>query len=94
MPKFFPYKVAGYFLYYTMACTVECMHAHASDSHLTEEGSAILFVQSNGDTIIQKRGTVSEKDLKIIQRFIKENYLTMFEKWSEYSKHGFYGENK
>lgn len=94
MPKYFPFKVAGYYLYFTMACTVECIHAHASDSKLTEAGSAKLFIKPDGDTIVQNQGTVSDKDLRTIQRYIKKNYLTMFEKWSQYSKHGFYGDNK
>ena len=52
MPKYSPFKVAGYYLYFTMACTVECMHAHASDRKLTEQGSAKLFIKPNGDTIM------------------------------------------
>ena len=77
-----------------MACTVECIHAHASDKQLTEAGSAKLFIKPDGDTIIQHKGQVSDKDMKIIQKYIKNNYLTMFETWSKYSVHGFYGENK
>ena len=94
MPKYSPFKVAGYYLYFTMACTVECMHAHASDTKLTEQGSAKLFIKPDGDTIIQEKGTVSDRDIHIIQKYIKKNYLTMFELWSRYSKHGFFGENK
>lgn len=94
MPKYFPFKVAGYYLYFTMACTVECIHTHASDSKLTEAGSAKLFIKSDGDTIIQNHGTVSDVDMRTIQKYIKKNYLTMFEKWSQYSQHGYYGENK
>ena len=94
MPKYFPFKVAGYYLYFTMACTVECIHANASDRKLTEAGSAKLFIKPDGDTIIQNRGTVSDADMRTIQRYIKTNYLTMFEKWSQYSVHGYYGENK
>lgn len=94
MPKYFPFKVAGYYLYYTMECVIECMHVHASDSRLTEAGSAKLFVRPNGDTIIQHKGIVSDSDMKRIQKYIKLNHETMFEIWSEYSKHGYYGENK
>ena len=94
MPKYFPFKVAGYYLYYTMECTVECMHAHASDERLTEAGSAKLFVKPNGDTVVQRQGTVSNRDMAKIQKYIKLNYITMFELWSKYSEHGFYGENK
>ena len=66
MPKYFPFKIAGYYLYFTMACIVECIHAHASDAKLTESGSAKLFIKSDGDTIVQKRGTLSDKELAII----------------------------
>lgn len=40
MPKYFLDKIAGYYLYYTKHCVIECMHAHASDRKLTEGGSA------------------------------------------------------
>ena len=94
MPKYCPFKIAGYYLYFTMACTVECMHSHASDAGLTEKGSAKLFIKSNGDTVIQNWGKVSETDMRTIQRYIKKNYIIMFEKWSQYSVHGFYGDNQ
>ena len=31
MPKYYEFKVAGYYLYFTSFCTVACMHVHASD---------------------------------------------------------------
>ena len=37
MPKYFPFKVAGYYLYYTMECGSNVMHVHASDKRLTEK---------------------------------------------------------
>lgn len=40
MPKYYEFKVAGYYLYFTSFCVVECMHVHASDRRLTESGSA------------------------------------------------------
>ncbi len=94
MPKYFPFKVAGYYLYYTMECIIECMHVHASGRRLSETGSAKLFVKSNGDTIIQHQGDVSDVDIKKIQKYIKINYEIMFEVWSKNSPHGYYGENK
>ena len=45
MPKYFQEKVAGYYLYFTKHCIIECMHAHASDRKLTEAGSAKFFVK-------------------------------------------------
>ncbi len=94
MPKYFPFKVAGYYLYYTMGCIIECMHVHVSGAKLSEVGSAKLFVKSNGDTIVQHQGDVSDTDIKKIQKYIKLNYEIMFEVWSKNSLHGYYGENK
>ena len=54
MPKYYQYKVAGYYLYFTSKCVVECMHVHASDRRLTEEGSAKLFVMGDGRSAVQK----------------------------------------
>ena len=68
------------------------MHVHASDSRLTENGSAKFFVKENGDTIIQNKGQLSDRETRIIREFIKENYKEMYLKWSELSEHGFYGE--
>lgn len=56
MPKYYDFKICGYYLYFTAHCIIECMHVHASDRKLTEGGSAKFFVKSNGDTVIQNRG--------------------------------------
>lgn len=90
MPKYYEYMVAGYFLYFTSFCTVECMHVHASDKQLTEGGSATFFVKENGDSIIQNKGKLNDREILKIKKFIKKNYREMFLKWSEYSKNGFY----
>lgn len=90
MPKYFPYKVHGYYLYYTSHCIVECMHAHASDTSLTEAGSAKFFIKENGDTVVQRKGSLKDKDVVRIQKFIKEHYHEMFDAWSKVSKEGFY----
>lgn len=50
MPKYYPYKIAGYYLYYTSHCTLECIHVHASDDKLTEKGSAKFYVRSDGSS--------------------------------------------
>lgn len=31
MPKYFDFKVSGYYLYYTSHCIIEAMHVHASN---------------------------------------------------------------
>lgn len=91
MPKYYDFKVAGFFLYFTSFCIVECMHVHASDKRMTEAGSAKFFVRENGDTDIRERGILTDKELHKIQNFIKLNYKEMYLKWSEYSDNGFFG---
>ena len=88
MPKYYEYKIAGYYLYFTSYCVIECMHVHASDRKLTETGSAKFFVKDNGDTLVQ-----NDREIRKIQEFIKQNYQEMYLKWSEYSQEGFYEKN-
>ena len=90
MPKYYEFKVAGYYLYFTSFCVVECMHVHASDRKLTEAGSAKFFVKGNGDSILQNRGILTDREISKIQEFIKENYEKMYEKLAQYSENGFY----
>lgn len=90
MPKYYEYKIEGYYLYFTSFCTVECMHVHASDRKLTETGSAKFFVKENGDSVLQNRGVLNDREIRKIQIFIKNNYQEMYLKWAEYSKKGFY----
>ena len=66
------------------------MHVHASDRRLTEAGSAKFFVQDNGDTVLQERGILTDREISKIQKFIKQNYQEMYLKWSAYSEQGFY----
>lgn len=92
MPKYYEYMVAGYYLYFTSHCIIECMHVHASDKKLTEGSLAKFFVKENGDTVLQNQGRLTDREVSKIQKFIKKNYREMFMKWSEYSKNGFYQE--
>ncbi len=55
MPRYYEFKVCGYYLYFTSKCIVEAMHVHASDSQLTETGSGKFFVKENGDSVVQNR---------------------------------------
>ena len=90
MPKYYDFKVAGYFLYFTSHCVVECMHVHASDKKLTEYGAAKFFVKDNGDAIVQEKGILNDREIKRISEFIKANYKEMYLKWVEYSSNDFY----
>lgn len=93
MPKYYEYKIAGYYLYFTSYCVIECMLVHASDRRLTEAGSAKFFVKENGDTLVQNRGILNDREIRKIQEFIKQNYQEMYLKWAEYSHEGYYGKN-
>ncbi|MDO4545498.1 MAG: DUF4160 domain-containing protein [Bacillota bacterium] len=90
MPKYYDYKVCGYYLYYTAHCIIEAMHVHASDGKLTEAGAAKFFVKSNGDTTIESKGILSEREIRIIREFIKGNYKEMYLKWKEKSDEDFF----
>lgn len=93
MPKYYQFKIAGYYLYYTSHCIIECMHVHASDRKLTEAGSAKLFVNSDGSTVVKNRGILNDRELSKIQEFIRINYLEMYEKWANDSNRGFYNQH-
>ena len=56
MPKYYEYKIAGYYLYFTSYCVIECMQYMRATVKLTEAGSAKFFVKDNGDTVLQNRG--------------------------------------
>lgn len=92
MPKYYQYKVCGYYLYYTASCVIEAMHVHASDRKLTEAGSAKFFVKSNGDTTVEKQGNLTKHEIRKIQSFIKGHYKEMYLTWLEIADTGFYGE--
>lgn len=92
MPKYFDFKVCGYYLYFTSHCIIECMHVHASDRKLTEAGSAKLFVRSDGSTSVQHQGMLTDRELRRIQQFIQENYKEMYLKWASLSEQGYYGD--
>ena len=68
------------------------MHVHASDRKLTESGSAKFFVMSNGDTTVENRGVLTDREITKIRGFIKENYKDMYITWITYSDKGFFGE--
>lgn len=66
------------------------MHVHASDRRLSEAGSAKFFVKENGDSILQNKGNLNDREIRKIQVFIKNNYQEMYLKWAAYSKEGYY----
>ncbi len=92
MPKYYEFKVCGYYLYYTSHCIIEAMHVHASDRKLTESHSAKFFVKGNGETVVENVGVLTEREVRMIREFIQDNYKEMYLKWIEKSDTGFYGD--
>lgn len=90
MPKYYEFKVCGYYLYFTSKCIVEAMHVHASDGQLTEAGSGKFFVKENGDSVVQNKGKINDRCIRRIQGFIKDNYKEMYRKWAAISDTGYY----
>lgn len=86
LPKYFPFKICGYYLYFTQHCVIEAMHVHASDSKLTEPGSAKFFVKNDGSTVVKNRGILKDHEIVKIQKYIKIHYLEMYEIWAENSE--------
>ena len=90
MPKYYEFKICGYYLYFTSKCIVEAMHVHASDRKLTETSSAKFFVRSDGSSILQRRGDLKDREIGIISRFIQQNYLDMYKTWKDFGGKEFY----
>lgn len=57
---------------------IEAMHVHASDRKLTEAGSAKLFCEKDGETTIENEGQLTDREIRMVREFIKENYKEMY----------------
>lgn len=85
MPKYFEFKIAGYYLYFTSHCIIEPVHVHASDTKLTERSSAKIWVKDNGDTVVENVGILSDKEMNAIRKYIKNNIITIKDKWEDFA---------
>jgi len=90
MPKYFRDKIANHYLYFTSHCIVEAMHVHASDKHLTEFNAAKFYVMSDGGSVLKERGDLTDSEIIIISKFIKENYLDMYKTWKDFGGGDFF----
>ena len=77
---------------YAFTKAIEAMHVHASDRKLTEAGAVKFFVKKDGETTIENAGQLTDREIRVIREFIKDNYKEMYMKWSQKSDNGFYGE--
>lgn len=89
MPKYTEDKIAGYFLYFTNHCIVEAMHVHANKNSTRRSGSSKFWVYADGTSKLVGSTRISKKDQRIIQEYIANNYLEMYDKWQEKSDNGF-----
>jgi hypothetical protein len=93
MPKYYRFRIADHYLYFTAECIVEAMHVHASNQQLSERSSAKFFVRADGSTFLQKRGDLTDIQINIIQKFIQTNYLDMYKTWKGFGGGDFYKNN-
>ena len=91
MPKYYRDKIANHYLYFTSQCIIEAMHVHASDKQMTEYNSAKFFVMADDSTVLQRKGDLTDIEVNIIKRFIKENYLDMYKTWKVFGGKDFFG---
>lgn len=49
-------------------------------------------MKKDGDTTVEKRGVLTDQEIRKIREFIKMNYKEMYLKWLELSTTGFYGD--
>ena len=67
------------------------MFPRSRERHQTYRGGrSKVFVKENGDTVVAKRGVLKDKELTIIQSYIKDHYQEMYEMWRERSDNGYY----
>jgi len=46
MPKYYPFKIADHYLYFTEECIVEAMHVHASDKEVDRSSFCKILCES------------------------------------------------
>ena len=59
MPKYYSFKIAGYFLCFTSKCIIEAFHTHASDGTLAQRGSEKIFVRRDGLSTVMELTSIT-----------------------------------
>lgn len=52
-----------------------------------------IFRKRQWRYIVQNKGILTDREIRIIQSFIKDNYQEMYKVWATMGENGFYGEN-
>ena len=51
-----------------------------------------FFVRADGSSVLQKRGDLTDKEINVIEKFIKLNYQDMYKTWKDFGG-GIFSEN-
>lgn len=43
-----------------------------------------FFVRADGSSVLQKRGDLTDKEINVIEKFIKLNYQDMYKTWKDF----------
>ena len=62
----------------------------ADNADMIVAGYAKFFVRSDGSSKLTARGRLKDREITAIQKFIKDNYETMYATWRTLSTNGFY----
>lgn len=48
------------------------------------------FVRADGSSVLQKRGDLTDKEINVIEKFIKLNYQDMYKTWKDFGGGDFF----
>ena len=49
-----------------------------------------FFVRADGSSVLQKRGDLTDKEINVIEKFIKLNYQDMYKTWKDFGGGDFF----
>lgn len=49
-----------------------------------------FFVWADGSSVLQKRGDLTDKEINVIEKFIKLNYQDMYKTWKDFGGGDFF----
>lgn len=84
MPDYTKNKVSGCYVYFTSYCILEAFHAHAAEDSYAEASSAKFFIYEDGSSYVQHRGTLSDKQISEITKYISKNHKSMLKQWQQW----------
>lgn len=92
MPWYSESRVDSYYLYFTDKCLVEAFHAHSTGTNSRDRrASAKFFIYNDGSSKVMRRGRLSDREIRKMQDYIRDNYVQMYELWVRYGgKQEFY----